>query len=63
MKRQISLVLSVLMLLSSFCSIVYAEEATDWTQTILSVKANSLAGETKNYSSKETMWDPQTEYQ
>jgi len=67
-RRLLGIVLSVLMAISSFGTFVYAADdaqlaATDWTQTILSVKANTLAGETKNYSSKDTMWDPQTEYQ
>ncbi len=66
MKRILGSVLAVLMLLSSFGTFVYAEDAelaaTDWTQKILSVKAGSFADETHNYSSKETMWDPQTEY-
>lgn len=65
-KKFLGIVLSVLMILSSLGTFVYAEgaelAATDWTQMILSVKANSLANETKNYSSMETMWDPATEY-
>lgn len=63
-KRLIVSVLSVMMVLSSF-SFVHAEDAklqaTDWTQKVFSVRDNTLANETLNYSAISDRWDPQNE--
>ena len=57
--------LSALMILSCFGTMVYAEDEAElaaWTGTVMAVKGNAFAYETKNYKNSYNAWDEDTGY-
>ncbi len=65
-KKLLCTILSAVMILSCFGTLVYAEDkaelAADWTSAVMAVKGNSFAYETKNYSESYAAWDEETGY-
>lgn len=52
-RKLLCALLSALMVLSCFGTVVFAEEEAElmaWTGTVMAVKGNAFAYETKNYS-------------
>ena len=64
-RKLLCALLSALMVLSCFGTVVFAEEEAElmaWTGTVMAVKGNAFAYETKNYSESYSAWDKDTGY-